>query len=87
MHVDMEKVLTVMCETHDPEPDGQEIPSHQYRQVPFWTLPYATQASLSPHSGAPPTAAQAAPRSPGPDFMHDQVLPSTDQQVCPAVQS
>jgi hypothetical protein len=87
MHVDIEKVLTVMCETHDPEPEGQEIPSHQYLQLPSCALPYATQASLSPHSGAPPTAAHLAPTPPGPDVMHDQVFPSTDQQVCPAGQS
>jgi len=87
MHVDIEKVLMVMCETHDPEPAGHEIPSHQYWHLPSWGVPYATQASLSPHGGGPPTAAQVAPTPPGPDVMHSQVFPSTDQQVCPAAQS
>jgi hypothetical protein len=35
MQVDIAKVLVVMCETHDPDPAGQGIESHQYRQVPF----------------------------------------------------
>jgi hypothetical protein len=88
MQVDSGMLLMVDRDWQDPEPAGHGPSwSHQYRQCPFCGVPDATQASRSPHGAGPPIAAQASPAPAGPDFMHSQALPSTDQQVCPAGQS
>ena len=79
----------VVIVRHD-VPFGHARPPHHAVQRAFIGSPMARQSNPSPHvtlSRPSSVASQRAPSAPGPDAMHEKLVPFVDQHVWPVAQS